>query len=441
MRQPLPRARLAGTSSLVLLQPTPLCNLDCRYCYLPSRGLARVMSYQVADAVAETVDAWSRHHPVTVLWHGGEPLTAGVSRLGGLLDRFPPGREHPVRHAVQTNATLIDEAWCRLFTERRIKVSVSVDGPGPGSARLDRGGRDSTDRALRGIGLLKDHGIAFGAIAVVSDPSPRKAADLHRWFATLGCSVLGVNLVEPKGVNLTEREGVHPTGPEGVNLTGPEGVNGRTVRADENHENAENAENADVGKDDDVAGFWATLAACGRADRRMALRDVEHAWRYVRAELAGAAGRWADQPVDPLPMVTWDGQVVALSPDLAGFSSDRHGPFTVGDVRTSGLAGCLARAEETPWVAEALAGVDACRAVCDLFAYCRGGQAANKYFETGRLDATETVFCRNSRKLLMEGVIRDAERVAEEARSRGPYPVAGRGPGSPGRGGGLRGVR
>ncbi|MGW1916986.1 cyclophane-forming radical SAM peptide maturase AmcB [Streptomyces sp. NPDC002076] len=373
MTSPFPRARLARTSSLVLLQPTPLCNLDCRYCYLPARGLARVMSDEVADAVAQTVGAWSERHSVTVLWHGGEPLATGVRRLTALLDRFPSGREHPVRHAVQTNATLIDEAWCRLFRERGIEVSVSVDGPGPGGSRVDRGGRDATGRALRGIGLLKEHGIAFGAIAVVSDPTPHRAAELHQWFTDLGCRVLGVNLVERKGLNT------------------------RAVHDEEN-----------------LADFWAALAACGRADPRMRLRDVEHARRYVRAELAGTAGQWAGEPVDPLPMVTWDGQVVPVGPDLAGFSSARHGRFTVGDVREHGLAGCLARAEDTPWVAEALAGIDACRAVCDLFAYCRGGQAANKYFETGRLDVTETVFCRNSRQLLMEGLMRDAERTARE---------------------------
>ncbi|HLL37333.1 MAG TPA: cyclophane-forming radical SAM peptide maturase AmcB [Streptomyces sp.] len=387
-RAPL-RARLARTSSVALVQPTPLCNLDCGYCYLPSRGLARVMSHEVADAVADTVDAWSEQHPVTVLWHGGEPLTVGVPGLRGLLDRFPEGRAYPVGHAVQTNASLIDEEWCRLFTERRIKVSVSVDGPGPGSARRDRGGRDATDRALRGIGLLKEHGIAFGAIAVVADPSARKAAELHEWFAALGCRVLGVNLVERKGVNTRS---VHDYGNDAENAAAEPG-------------------------EEDVADFWAALAARGRADRRMALRDLEYAWRYVRAELAGVAGRRADQPLDPLPMVTWDGQVVVLSPDLAGFSSARHGPFTVGDVGELGLAGCLARAERTPWVAEALDGIDACRAVCDLFAYCRGGQAVNKYFETGRLDATETSFCRNSRKLLMEGLIRDAERFVREGRS------------------------
>ncbi|MEU7400476.1 radical SAM protein [Streptomyces sp. NPDC044948] len=316
MTAPSPRARLARTSSLVLLQPTPLCNLDCRYCYLPARGLARVMSDEVADAVAQTVGAWSEQHPVTVLWHGGEPLAAGVSRLTALLDRFPPGRGHPVRHAVQTNATLVDEAWCRLFRGRGIEVSVSVDGPDPGpgagGGRVDRGGRDATGRTLRGVGLLKEHGIAFGAIAVVSDPTPRKAAELHRWFTELGCRVLGVNLVERKGLNT------------------------RAVHDDEN-----------------VADFWAALAACGRADPRMRLRDVEHVRRYVRAELAGTAGQWAEQPVDPLPMVTWDGQVVPVGPDLAGFSSPRHGPFTIGDVREHGLAARLARAQETPWVAEA----------------------------------------------------------------------------------------
>ncbi|MEU6445611.1 cyclophane-forming radical SAM peptide maturase AmcB [Streptomyces sp. NPDC046979] len=370
---PLP-ARPARTSSLVLLQPTPLCNLDCGYCYLPSRNLDRHMSDEVADAVARTVGTWSERHPVTVLWHGGEPLAAGVSRLAALLDRFPPGRGHPVRHAVQTNATLIDEAWCRLFRERGIEVSVSVDGPGPGD-RVDRSGRDATDRALRGIALLKKHGIAFGAIAVVSDPTPHRAAELHRWFTDLGCRVLGVNLMEHKGLNT------------------------RAVHDDGN-----------------VADFWAALSACGRADPRMRLRDVEHARRYIRAELAGTAAQWARQPVDPLPMVTWDGQVVPVAPDLAGFSSPRHGRFTVGDVREHGLAGCLARAEDTPWVAEALAGIEACRAECDLFAYCRGGQPANKYFETGRLDITETVFCRNSRQLLMEGLMRDAERTAGQPR-------------------------
>ncbi|MFY0533315.1 radical SAM protein [Nannocystis pusilla] len=151
---------LASSASLVLMQPTTLCNLDCTYCYLPDRSVSRRMSLTVADAVAATVRRWSELQPVTLLWHGGEPLAAGRPHLCGLMDRFPAG--HAVRHAVQTNGTLIDEAWCELFAERSIDVGVSLDGPGPDNrARVDLRGQSSVDRTLRGVALLRRHGVAF----------------------------------------------------------------------------------------------------------------------------------------------------------------------------------------------------------------------------------------------------------------------------------------
>ncbi|MER5596138.1 hypothetical protein [Streptomyces sp. NPDC002265] len=95
-----------------------------------------------------------------------------------------------------------------------------------------------------------------------------------------------------------------------------------------------------------------------------------------------------------------------LGPDLAGFSSPRHGPFTVGNVRDADLVDLVRRAPQAAWVAETLEGFAACRATCGHFSYCLGGAPANKYFETGRFDVTETAYCRNSRKRLMEGLIR-----------------------------------
>ncbi|MER5362587.1 hypothetical protein [Streptomyces sp. NPDC002785] len=82
-----------------------------------------------------------------------------------------------------------------------------------------------------------------------------------------------------------------------------------------------------------------------------------------------------------------------------------------GSVLDTPLAVLAARAHEVPWVAEALAGVTSCRKNCDHFAYRRGGQAANKYFETGCLDSTETTYCRTSKINLMEGILRHAERA------------------------------
>ncbi|MFF4835509.1 radical SAM protein [Streptomyces sp. NPDC001315] len=132
---------------MVLAQPTTLCNLDDTYCYLPERAVARRMTAEVADAVAAGVGEWSREHPVAVLWHGGEPLAAGVAYLRFLMDRFGQGEDHLVTHAVQTNATLIDERWCELFATRGMRVGVSLDGAGKANAaRVDRRGHVTTDR-------------------------------------------------------------------------------------------------------------------------------------------------------------------------------------------------------------------------------------------------------------------------------------------------------
>ncbi|GGY00873.1 cyclophane-forming radical SAM peptide maturase AmcB [Streptomyces hiroshimensis] len=362
--------RLAETAPTVLMQPMTLCNLDCRYCYLPERALAKRMRLEVADAVHDTVRQWSRRHPVAVVWHGGEPLATGLSHFRALLERFGPGEDHPIVHAVQTNATLIDQAWCELFASRPVYVSVSIDGPGPANAaRVDHAGRASTDKALRGIERLRQHGLRFSLISVVTDPSPQAAADLYGFACELGCDLLGVNLAERKGVN--EASG-HETGPS-------------------------------------VIAFWQELAARWQADPRIRVRELEDAYSYVRAELTGTAARRAALPIPLLPMVTFDGEVVPVSPDLAGFSSPRHGPFTVGNVLHTPLAGLMAEAGGVPWVAETLDGIANCRAVCEYFAYCRGGQASNKYFETGCLDATETAYCRTSRINLMEGILRHAE--------------------------------
>ncbi|MFD9003270.1 cyclophane-forming radical SAM peptide maturase AmcB [Streptomyces sp. NPDC059582] len=356
---------LADTASIVFLQPITLCNLDCSYCYLPDRSARQMMSVEVADAVARAVTTWSAEHPVRVVWHGGEPLALGVTRLTELLGRFRDD-EGRVTHALQTNATLIDDTWCEVFTRHRISVTVSLDGPREANrARTTRAGRESFDLALRGVAALRAHRVPFGAIAVVEDPDPGSAAELYEWFVALGCRSLGVNIVERKGV--------------------------------------QEAGQVDDGR---VTDFWSALARRWRTDRRLRIREFEHALRYVAAALTETAGHRTLARHDPLPMVGWDGEVTVLGPDLAGFSSRRHGPFTVGNVTDTDLTDLVRLAPRASWVAEAMRGLTACRSTCDHFAYCLGGQPANKYFETGRFDVTETAYCRNSRKRLMEGLIR-----------------------------------
>ncbi|TBO57077.1 radical SAM protein [Streptomyces kasugaensis] len=367
MRNP---ARLATVPHAVIMQPTTLClPMDCTYCYLPFRKVKNLMPVAVAEAVAEAVNTWAADDPAfEVVWHGGEPLATGREHLASLMAPF-----RGVKHSVQTNAALIDDAWCEFLQGHDVHVGVSIDGPADMNAhRVTLAGHPSSRVAMRGIERLRRHGIPYSSIAVVSDPDPASAARFYEFFAELGVTTLGVNVEEEEGVNV-----------------GPQ--------------------TADAGR---AAEFWAALADAWRANPVVHLREISRVLNFAGAVLKGQvpAPAPASAPWEPLPTIAHDGGVVLLSPELAGFTDDRFGDFTTGNVLKSGLNVLVAEAEQrTPWITEFWKGVDACRATCPYFAFCGGAHPANRYFEHGgRMDGTRTRYCTTAKIALLEGVAHHA---------------------------------
>jgi uncharacterized protein len=355
---------IATTPSYVIMQPTTLCNLDCEYCYLPLRSSNRVMSLEVAAEVAVTVNQWAQRAPrYSVVWHGGEPLSAGRDRLSQLMAPF-----QGVEHHIQTNATLIDDAWCQFFAEHEVRLGVSIDGSAARTAaRVDRGGKPAYEKIMRGIAALKRNEIPFAALCVVSDPQPGLGTELFEFFGDLGCHALGINLEEQ------------------------EGVNRRSNELDQ----------------DRARGFWSEMTEAWRKDPSIELRDVEWALWYAGATLSGLEDTLLPRQIDPVPAVGYDGSVTLLSPELAGFSDAKYGDFASGNVLRTPLDEIIDDVATSPvgWVAEFLGGVEDCRASCAYFGFCGGAHAANRYFERGRFDGTETNHCRNSKISLLEGVL------------------------------------
>jgi uncharacterized protein len=95
---------------LLILQPTPFCNIDCDYCYLPDRAATTKMQPEVARAAAARVAEAGLLGPrISIVWHAGEPLTIGLDAfeeiVGAVNSAIPASTE--VTHHVQTNATLV----------------------------------------------------------------------------------------------------------------------------------------------------------------------------------------------------------------------------------------------------------------------------------------------------------------------------------------------
>jgi len=158
------------------------CNLACTYCY-QSELLARrtVMREDTLDRVLSEVARVSPG-PMQILWFGGEPTMAGLPFFRRALDMARRHVGPNVRHAIQTNATLVDDAWAALLAEHRFTVTVSMDGPAElhDASRLRMGGRGSHDLVVRGLDAMRRHGVRPRASCVVSPctlPHPERLVD------------------------------------------------------------------------------------------------------------------------------------------------------------------------------------------------------------------------------------------------------------------------
>ncbi|GAA1580354.1 cyclophane-forming radical SAM peptide maturase AmcB [Kribbella karoonensis] len=351
----------ASEPTSLVVQPTTLCNLDCVYCYLPDRLKKRDMTVVVAAAIADGIPAeWPSSGAIDVVWHGGEPLTIGTERLTGLMQPFEQLRtEGRIRQVVQTNATLITDEWCDVFSTYDVAVGVSIDGPAAmTSGRVDRRGRPAFERILAGIEQLRRRDVAFTVIAVVGKRQIQDAPLILDFLRDLGCAQVGLNIEEQEGVN--DHDGT-PTKNE-------------------------------------ARRFWRDTLDWALANPEMEIREIAQLLDFLALS---RDQRRADTKHDLIPTIGVDGTVVLLSPELLGTHAPEYGDFVAGNVTSEPLSAILRRAGELRYVAEFSRGIDNCKTACEFFAACQGSHAGNRYFEHRDFTVTETEHCKTSVQALV----------------------------------------
>lgn len=159
------------------------CNLECRHCYLDERSggpSLDELEVRARDAIALGAR--------TVYITGGEPLLR--PDIASLIARVA----EEARVCVLTNGTLVDGAFLdrldRLGASawrERLTFQVSVDGPR--DVHEAQRGRDTFDRAVRGIGLLADWGAAPALTTALTSLTVAHAHEVTALAAGLGCRV------------------------------------------------------------------------------------------------------------------------------------------------------------------------------------------------------------------------------------------------------------
>ncbi len=171
------------------------CNLRCSYCFYLEKGslypdsLVHRMSEEVLDRLVSSYMATEQ--PIHSFgWQGGEPTLMGLDffrKVVSLQRKYgKPGAN--VANGLQTNGTLLDDAFAAFFTEYRFLVGVSLDGPEEVHDRFrkDAGGQGSHRRVMRGIRALRRQGTEFNVLTLVSKGNAERGKDVYRYLKSEG---------------------------------------------------------------------------------------------------------------------------------------------------------------------------------------------------------------------------------------------------------------
>ncbi len=204
LRQQFPTAAPADAPFHVMLKPIgPICNLDCSYCFylekqdglFPGQSRFRMSEADLENYVRQYIDAQPDDaREISFAFQGGEPTLMGLrffQRVVELQKQYARPNV-PIVNALQTNATLLDDAWGEFLHEHKFLVGVSIDGPEEihNRHRLDKAGKGTFDEVLRGVRVLQKHAVEFNTLTVVHHDNADCPTQVYDFLKSIGSTFL-----------------------------------------------------------------------------------------------------------------------------------------------------------------------------------------------------------------------------------------------------------
>lgn len=353
--------------TLAVMQPTPFCNIDCSYCYLPDRKSKATMSLEVVRRIAEEVfSSDAVEAPIVFLWHLGEPLVVPITfyeEAFAAIESVNRQFDRPYSHSFQTNGTLIHAGWIELFKRHRVGIGVSIDGPAfiHDRVRVNRLGKGTHADVLRGIALLREARVPHGAIAVLTDYTLDHPDAFFDFFAEQS--------IEDVAFNIDEIEGIHQKSSFGESLA--------------------------------VTRFKAFLRRLlDLSEARPGTMKMREIWTNLRTLSSQESDPYntMNQPYRILNFSA-KGEFTTFCPELL---AAKDGRFVMGNILTDRLSDLALNATFQTVRDEIARGVAQCKASCSYWRFCGGGSPSNKFFEHGRFDVTDTVTCAIHKKATVD---------------------------------------
>jgi uncharacterized protein len=177
-----------------MVKPTgSLCNLNCAYCYYlhKEKLLGSSNGYRISEQVLEThIRQYIEDQDgdeVVFSWQGGEPTLLGLDffrQVVALENKYRKPQQR-IENDLQTNGTLLDDAWCEFLRRHDFLVGLSIDGPRElhDAYRVTKGGEPTFERVVRAAQLLHKHSVRFNTLTVVHRFNAQRPLDVYRFLS------------------------------------------------------------------------------------------------------------------------------------------------------------------------------------------------------------------------------------------------------------------
>lgn len=318
---------------------------------------------------------------IQFLWHAGEPLLVGIDFYRKMMEivRGNNYRGINVRHALQTNATLITDEWCEFFNANQFSLGISVDGPASihNVQRKNWNGKASHSSVMAGYKQLKDHGIQTGAICVLTENSLHYPNEIFEFYATNGFTSVAFNVEEVENANLISS------------------FSGRT----------------EASIISDYRRFIETIFNLQQQTfPRIEVRELNLVYDVLSRKRQSPSYVRIAAEVLPLNIITIlkNGDISTYCPEFAGVSSDEYNNFVIGNVLTNQLEDIAYSQSFLKIRNDVDQSIAMCAASCKYFDFCGSAPLSNKFAENGTLLSTETLSCKLSYQTLTDVLVEKA---------------------------------
>ena len=184
---------------LLFWESTIKCNLDCAYCRRLESNEAAVEDLSTAQArgVIEQLAQLGKAQPFmpVMVFSGGEPLCRE-----DLFELIGYAGSLGITPALATNGTLIDaDTAQRIAGSGVARVAVSLDGATAGVHDKMRKLDGSFEKALKGIGHLREKNVAFQINITLTRHNSEQLEDIYELAKSLGAVAVHIFMLVPVG--------------------------------------------------------------------------------------------------------------------------------------------------------------------------------------------------------------------------------------------------